>query len=616
MGIFLANPWGLLALAAIPAIVAVHFLQERSRRVRASTLFLLERAAPTAAAGARLERFRHSLPFWMQVLAAMIAAWLLADPRLVRRDSRQTVAVVLDSSASMQACRDQTLAMLAARLPAWNAAAGRTDWHLLETGPRRPPLSAGASLPDLLAAARKSWQPTLGTHDASPALSIAASLAPAGSGTVILVTDRPQRVPEGVGVLSAGAAFDNVGFSGGDVRTVDGRPRWRALVTNHGARPQSRTVLLWLAGTENADPAIVDGPWEARLEPGGSRTIEGPWPEGADRLVLTLAADRFGFDDALPLVRPVPRRVTLSQRLEDPAGDLLARMALAAENVTRCEPATEADVVVERYRTAPETDAIQVIAGADDETVDQAERKPAMLDPAWIAAEDHPLVNDLAWGGLLSGPAGDLSCGPTDEPLLWKGGRPLAFVRRTTLPDGRTVESLVLNFDVAGSTAARTPAVVVMIGRFIDRLRSRGTRPWTGNVDAGQAIDAPQAGDIPTYLITELVDTNVEFRAFEDFTPFHGRAPEVPSFFAVLEDAAVREPIVSGAAQFADARESDFRAAGPADTLEALRREAALKQSVEDPWTPLWLGALAAALAVAWAAGGHDAARASRTSTP
>ncbi|MFM9058689.1 MAG: BatA domain-containing protein [Planctomycetaceae bacterium] len=616
MGIFLANPWGLLALAALPAVVAVHFLQERSRRVRASTLFLLERAAPTAAAGVRFERFRQSLPFWMQLLATAIAAWLLADPRFVRQDSRQTVAVVLDSSASMQACRDRTLAILAARLPAWNAAAGRTDWHLLETGARRPPLYAGPRLADLLAAARKSWQPTLGMHDVAPALGAAAALAPAGSGSVILVTDRPQRVPEGVGILSAGASFDNVGFSGGDVRDVEGRVVWRALVTNHGVQPQGRTVSLWRAGTENMDPFVLDGPREVRLEPGGSRTIEGPWPEGVDRLVLTLAADRFGFDDALPLVRPVPRQVTLSQRLGEPAGDLLARMALAAENVTRCDPAAEADVVVERYRTAPETDAIQVMIGADDGSADQAERKPAPLDPAWIATEDHPLVNDLAWGGLLSGPAGDLSCGSNDEPLLWKGSRPLVFLRHATLEGGREVEALVFNFDVAHSTATRTPAVVVLIGRFLDRLRSGGDRPWTGNVDAGQAIDAPQALGGRGGMLVELVDTNVEFVAIDQVVDFRGRAPDAPAFFAVLADAAVREPIVSGAAQFADARESDFRAAGPADTLDALRREAALKQSVEDPWAPLWLGALAAALAVSWGTGGRDAPRASRTPAP
>ena len=99
MGIFFANPWGLLALAALPAIVAIHFLQEQSRRVRSSTLFLLERAAPLPAGGIRFEKFRNSLPFWMQILAALALAWLLADPRWVRNDSRQTVAVVLDSSA-------------------------------------------------------------------------------------------------------------------------------------------------------------------------------------------------------------------------------------------------------------------------------------------------------------------------------------------------------------------------------------------------------------------------------------------------------------------------------------------------------------------------------------
>ena len=91
-GIFFANPWGLLALAAIPAIVAIHFLQEQSRRVRASTLFLLERAAPMPAGGIRLERFRNSLPFWMQVLAAAALAWLLADPTAGERLGSRSAA--------------------------------------------------------------------------------------------------------------------------------------------------------------------------------------------------------------------------------------------------------------------------------------------------------------------------------------------------------------------------------------------------------------------------------------------------------------------------------------------------------------------------------------------
>jgi hypothetical protein len=58
--------------------------------------------------------------------------------------------------------------------------------------------------------------------------------------------------------------------------------------------------------------------------------------------------------------------------------------------------------------------------------------------------------------------------------------------------------------------------------------------------------------------------------------------------------------IVAGAAQFADSRECDFRAAAAIDTLEAVRMERALKQSIEDPWAPLWLGLAIAALLVAW----------------
>ena len=56
MRLVLANPAGLWALMAIPLVLLIHFLQEQSRRVRVSTLFLLERVQPESVGGARLER--------------------------------------------------------------------------------------------------------------------------------------------------------------------------------------------------------------------------------------------------------------------------------------------------------------------------------------------------------------------------------------------------------------------------------------------------------------------------------------------------------------------------------------------------------------------------------
>ena len=42
MDLIFANPFGLLALLALPAVVAIHFFQRKTRREHIATMFLLE----------------------------------------------------------------------------------------------------------------------------------------------------------------------------------------------------------------------------------------------------------------------------------------------------------------------------------------------------------------------------------------------------------------------------------------------------------------------------------------------------------------------------------------------------------------------------------------------
>lgn len=581
MSFFFANPWGLLALAAIPAIVAIHFLQEQSRRVRSSTLFLLEHARPTSEGGFRIERFQNSLPFWMQVLAACALAWLLADPRWVRPQARQTVAVVLDSSASMQAFRRETLDALALRLRGWEAAADRTDWHLLETGPRRPPLYAGRSLAELLKAAEEGWRPVLGTHPFTDAILAARGLVPAAAGGVILVTDRVADVPADVAVLSAATPSDNVGFAGGRIDVAAGKTSWRAIVTNHGDSPQTREITVRAAGGAGlADGEPLAAPERLELAPGQTRSLAAEWPaDGRDRIVLSLSPDRFALDDTLPLVRPVLRRVRVAQRLSGTAGDLLGRMVAATDGIDLVADPAEADLVIDRLTAEPATTAVLV---AVEEAPAEGTKGKTSFDTAWVAAEDHPLVRDLGWAGLLSGPAGDTALTAADTPLLWKGVRPLAFLRTRPRGEGRAAEWLVLNWDLATSTAAKTAAAVVMVSRFVERVREQIPRGWAENFETAQAIRLPGGRQ--------------------------ARAPDEPGFFAVPLAAAAGDArqVVTGAAQFADARECDLRAASEIDTLDTIRMERVVKRSVEDPWAAVWIAAAAAAVMVAWAWGARS----------
>jgi hypothetical protein len=284
-------------------------------------------------------------------------------------------------------------------------------------------------------------------------------------------------------------------------------------------------------------------------------------------------------------------------------------MAEAAAGVEIVSDPATADLVIGRFDPAPIRDTIGLMLGSDELMMDgsagkpagdaaqSAPPKPAVYDPAWVAAEDHPLTRDLGWGGLLSGPAGNLGLTAADEPLLWKGGRPLACVRSHVLSGGRRVESLVLNFDLTASTAARSPAVVVLVQRFVERIRGRIARPWADNFDTAQVIDLPPGFATGSQGRATIAFTDLARKPTPTTAPFRGRAPAAGTTGV---GTATPVAIVSGAAQFADSRESDFRTAAPLDTLESLRFEQAKKQSIEDPWTPLWLGLAIGGLLVAW----------------
>ena len=627
MGIVLANPWGFLALAAVPLLVAIHSLRQRSRRVVTSTLFLLEHAGPLPTGGIRLERFRQAVPFWMQLLASLALTWLLVEPRFIRADSRQTVAVVLDSSASMAAFRAPTIAALKRTLERLGAVAGHTDWHLLETGPRRPPLHAGDTLAGLLGALPQ-WQPTLGTHDFTAALAVAQALAPANRGAVILVTDREVAVPPGVALLAVGTPIDNVGLVGGDVSlsepgpdpsSGERSPRWRAIIVNRGQLPSRRQLTILTGPATGLPTAPMPAPIDIDLAPGETKTLTGAWPANAERVLLDIGPDRFPLDDSIALARPEPRRVRVAIRAGTPGGDILGRMLAAATDVETVSDADSADLVVEPFGTAGTGAAIQVAAAAPEadaetESEDRAEStaqeadgapptpRPLVLDPAPLAVEDHPLVRDLAWNGFLSGPAGPVTPGEGDEPLVWKGARPLVLLRKKIAETGTVGEVLLINVDLDASTAARTPALVVLLERFVERVRGRIERPWANTFQTEEEIPLPAI--VATLVVEPLARLAPEssMAPRPRSRPFRGRAPADAGFFAVArgDGEASAPPLLHGATQQADPRESDFRTAGPADTVDGVRLELARRQSVADPFLPGWLALVAAALLVAW----------------
>lgn len=612
MKLLLANPAGLWALLAIPAILLIHFLQERSRRVRVSTLFLLERVKPESVGGARFERLRNSVPLWMQLLAATLIAWILAEPRWIREDSRQTVVVVLDSSVSMSAFKKETRALLEKKLRVWSHSAAHTEWHLLESDVRKPTLYTGAELSLLLDAFGK-WEPLMGTHRPDDVLLTARGLVKE-NGIVIFVTDRKADVPSDVALLSAGEDIDNVGFAGVEVTLSNEASgaaagmKWLALVKNHGEEPASRSWRMELPASAGITPPASS----IQIAPGQTVALNGELPPDVERAVLVLDGDRFSPDDRMPLQKPLARVAVAEIRVGGDAGEALRKMIGASQHVTLRQPAGaavdaklgEADLSVSELGTPTNGNAIQFVVGT-------GEGSP--LDPTWTVAENHLLTRDLNWMGLLTPRPIELTLTENDEPLLWKGDRLLALLRHERTGDGRPFSRLLLGWDLAQSNAARHPAMLVMLHRFIETVREGKGDAWADNFETGQAVEV-SGFTLRVGGVSQPVKTKVLLRTDggED-TSFTGRVPERPGYFEVMEGD---KPILRGAAHFADTREADFREAAPVDTVEQRRWEAALKQTEADPWMPLWMLLLMGCLVTAWAWGQRGRLPAATASSP
>ena len=558
MNITFANLAGFWALLGLPVVLAIHFLQRESRRIVTSTLFLFDQLAPVSAQGRRFERLRNSLPLWLQITAVLLLTWLLVGPRWVRRESTQRIVVVLDSSVSMLAFRDDALHALQSRLPRLARAAGTTEWRVLETDTSRPTLYAGDDVHAALDALTR-WQPRLGTHDFAPALRTAQSLA-RGTGLALFVTDRPTALPDGVALLAVGHPLDNCGFAG---LTVE-EDAWHALVKNYAGTPQTRSWHVETAGAASAPQTLT-------LEPGQTRTLSGPFPTAQDRCELVLSGDKFPLDDRLPIVRPQPKPLTVAAQPGTPLDAFLTRFAASIPDSAPVVNAPDVRLAV----NDPAAPGPAVVFATQDAPA-------ANFLTGDIVAENDPLTTGLAWNGLLVRDTPSLPAQPDDETLLWQGERPLIFLR-----GGGSHRSLFVNFDLRQSNADRLPAFVVLLNRFVETIRADKVAPERLNVETDERLAVasdPARGP--------LVNSDGNSPS---------RAPVAPGFFTISQN---NRPLLTGAAYFADPREADFRDAATEDTLQGKFAPLTERHRHADFLAPVWALLLGVACLWNWLATG------------
>jgi Aerotolerance regulator N-terminal len=534
MGFYFANPLGMLALAGIPVVILLHFLRRKSRQVTVSTLFLVHRAMPSSEGGKRIRRFRNTLPFWVQLLAIAVLALLLAQPRWIDSRSAQTIVAIFDGSASMSAFRKESLLAAATELKRMESASAHTQWIILCSDGSR--LAAGSELSGVLTEAERAWRPVLGAHGVTEANRLARTLA-GPDGSVVYFTDHtpPAEEASGISWIAVGEQIENAGFLGVSIE----ESKWTALVKNFSK--SVRDVRWRISG---------EAEWRTqRLDPGETAELSGDLPAGIDRLTLELEGDRFGFDDRAPVIRPRPKTLAIRVADNEAFRSIFEKVLHIAEPAEIAVSGTP-DVSLEVSNPLnPRTFSDVAIIFAEDSG------KPGKLLSGLVVSENHPLMKDLNWQGLVARDTFGIAYREGDLPLLWQGDRPLIFMRtRDSLPQ------LIFNFDIRRSNAARLPAFGLLIYRFLSARRAEKVAYEAANVETRQRISVAGVGPVVS--------------------------PDEPDFFSIK--APNGSILLDGAARFSDTRESDFGMASSGrsegDPVESVRQKHSAGESMEPVW--------------------------------
>ena len=498
----LGAPLGLLALAALPAIVAVHVFRRRFRPRPVSALFLYGAQVRTVAAGRTRQRVLNRASLWLELLAAAALAWWLCDLHLTDREVATQIAVILDSRLRVSARAPgagSAAERIRAALDARFATLTRDDRVTLIASGAPPRLLAGpGALPDDARRALAAWTPGAAWHELDDSLVLARSLA--GDGEVLLASDRlPPGLPPRIAMLACGRALATSGL-------VDAR--W--LRDRDGERLVARVLAQGGAGHRTLELRTVDGAVLARQElaladrvPASASfalaTASAPGTAVPAALVLALGGDDpLPGDDTATLLRPPhpPLRVQLA--LAGPAR-AMAERALAAVG----------DVVI--GGGSP-----QLLIGGDDAPPAGAWQlrfaaggaAPA-LGP-FLARRGHALLREVDFTGVLW--AGGLpdDALPAQTTALLEAGRAVLISERRRGRD----RLVTLHLDAARATLGEHPAWPSMIANLLAARRDALPGPRQPNLLAGHPTTVVLPEGVPG--VTLVADDGARARFLAD----------------------------------------------------------------------------------------------------
>lgn len=586
----LATPLGLLALAAIPAIIVIHIFRRRYPVRTIAGLFLWQTGLQTPAGGGRPERLPVTPSLLLECLAALALSLMLAGARCGPAADVDHLIVLLDDSASMAArnsrgesARDRAVRDISG---VFDGLARTARVTLVRSGDR-PAVIAGpaTSVPDARAALER-WQPKARHHSLANGMRLSRELA-ARAGRVMVVSDvvPDGDTPAGVRWKAVGEPAPNVGIIAAERTLVPEKGEGLLLLTigNYSDAAQSRTLTVIAAEREVSRTNVVAPP--------GVSSLRVPLPPGLGAVRATLSDDALLRDNEVVLVEPIPRLVAVDNELRDGRGrDALIRALSGIADITRSDKGHLQFVESDATDARREAGAWRVAFGPPPAAM-RGDGAPNDFIGPFVLEKRHPLLLGVTLDGVVWTNAWPLrpSAG---RPLASAADRPLlADVTEPGLPT-----SLLFNLDLETTNLVRSPDWPILVSNLVEAARQNLPGPERWNYRVGEwvrvLLDAAPKGRV--VLRTAGSERTLPLSRTLEFA-----APETGGLLEIVEDS---KTLVALGTNFLDEQESDLQSRGKGEGgADAVRTAGHLESSsVSDPLFWILLGTVVVAVLANW----------------
>jgi len=542
----LANPFGLFALLAVPAIIGIHLFRRRFRPRPVSGLFLYGQQLQVPASGRARSRLRRTLSLLCELLAALALTWFLCDPHMADRDQARHVVLVLDSRLRMRAVdTDGSTAEQRARaaVEAVFATLNRDDRVTLIASGTPPRLLVGPGARATAAqAALSAWHADRSWHELDEALALAVELGGIGA-HLSTVSDRvPEGLPKTVSAIACGRSAPTTGIA--DARWLrDGQSerlavrllaqggsgeRRLAVVDARGAVLSQQTVHLTAGTAISVTIAVAAG-----------------LDDGASLGLRLLGDDPFPDDDAVTLLRPTSRQVCVRIDLPEAAAKPVRKAITAINTAIEVPAGNPSHLVITTDNTLPPQGSWQV-------QLTSGTAQP-VLGP-FLARSGDPILADLDCTGALWSGGGSSS--RDYESLLLAGDTVLIGGSRR----GRD-RLIVVSCDVPRSTVTRHSVWPVLWANIIAARSAALPGPRDPNVSIGASLRFPLPPSIREAVLIDPDAGRAVLRADADGEILIPGLERAGVHRLVLRDGDNEKPWISLNGLALDPRQADLTSA-------------------------------------------------------